>query len=69
MKSKNIAQRKATQVTQNKRHNKEFIYDFAVYINEQIENLNILASHVVNIDETNIDFDMVSGVTLANRGA
>ena len=49
MKSKNIVQRKATQVAQNTRHNKEFVDDFVTNGNEQIECFNIPASHVVNI--------------------
>ena len=37
MKSENIVQRKAIQVAQNTRHNKEIIDDFVTYVNEQIE--------------------------------
>ena len=68
MRSGNFAQCKTTQAAQNTRYDKEAIDDFVAYVIEQIECLNIPASHVVNIEKTNIDVDMVSGVTSANKG-
>lgn len=69
MKSEHIVQRRVTRVAQNTRHEQDVIDDFVSYVNEQIACLAIPGSHIVNIDETNIDFDMVSGITLANRGS
>ena len=69
MKSEHIVQRQVTRVAQNTRHDQDVIDDFVSYVNEQIACLGVPGSHIVNIDKTNIDFDMVSGITLANRGS
>ena len=41
---------------------------FFSYVNEQISCLGISGTNIVNIDETNIDFEMVSGMTLSGQG-
>ena len=42
---------------------------FVAYVNEQIQTGGFSADSVVNIDETNIEFDMTGSVTLANQGS
>jgi hypothetical protein len=68
MKSENIVQQRVTQVAQNTRHDQKVVDDFILYVNAQISCAAIPGSHIVNIDEANIDFDMVSGIILAYRG-
>ena len=41
--------------------------DFVAYINCQLSQGHYSQQFVVNIDETNIFFDMESGLTLANK--
>ena len=41
---------------------------FVAYVNEQIQTGGFSADNVVNIDETNIEFDMTGSVILANQG-
>jgi len=43
--------------------------DFVMYVNEQIATGGFPADNVVNIDETNIEFDMTGSVTLADQGS
>jgi hypothetical protein len=50
------------------RHAIEIISDFVSCVNEHISMLRFPASAVVNIDETNIDFDMPASTTLERRG-
>ena len=69
MKSEHIVQRQVTRVAQNTRHDQDVIDDFVSYVNEQIACLGVPGSHIVNIDKIHIDFDMVSGKTIANRGS
>ena len=40
---------------------------FVVYVIQQITTGGFSADSVVNIDETNIEFDMTGSVTLANQ--
>lgn len=65
----NLVQRRRTHIAQNTRHVSEIIDDFIQCVNEHISMLQLPASAVVNIDETNIDFDMPSTTTLECRGA
>jgi len=54
-----------THVAQNHHYNAAVIADWMGYINKQIVSGKYWASTIVNIDETNIDFDLM---TLANQG-
>ena len=65
---KDIVIRRVTRVTQNTRLDQEQIQDFVSYVNNQIAAFEFLAGNIVNIDETNINFDMSGSRTLATRG-
>lgn len=69
IRSENIVHRRVTHIAQNTRHEAKTIDDFLTYINEQIEAAGVTSDRIVHIDETNINFDMISGVTLADRGS
>jgi hypothetical protein len=58
-----------THVAQNTRYDATTIQEFTNYVNEQIRSGGYLADCVVNIDETNIDFDMTGNITLADAGS
>ena len=64
-----IVQRRVTHVAQNTRYEASVIDDFVVYVNEQIVSGNFGPSEIVNIDETNIEFDMIGSLTLADQGS
>ena len=64
-----LVHRRRTHVAQNTRHSEEIINDFVLCVKEHISMLGLPPSAVVNIDETNIDFDMPSTTTLERRGA
>ena len=66
--NESIVQRRVTHVAQNTRHDEDAINNFVQYVNGQITTGRYPASHIVNIDETNIYFDMTGAITLANRG-
>ena len=53
-----------TCVTQNTRIYQEKIQDFVSYVNNQIAAFEFSAGNIVNIDETNINFDMFGSRTL-----
>jgi len=55
-------------VAQSQHYNAAVIVDWMGYINEQIVSGKYSASNIVNIDETSIDFDLTSVMTLANQG-
>jgi hypothetical protein len=57
-----------TCVAQNTRLDQETIQDFVSYVNNQIAAFEFPAGNIVNIDETNINFDMFGSKTLATRG-
>ena len=67
--SEHIVQRRVTHVAQNTRYESSVIEQFVAYVNEQITTGGFTADSVVNIDETNIEFDMTGSVTLANQGS
>ena len=67
--SENIVQRRVTHVAQNTRHDMDKVEGFVQYVNGQISSGQYLKSHVVNIDETNIYFDMVGSITLSDQGS
>ena len=64
-----FTQRRATHIAQNTRYDENNIRDFVEYVNEEIRRLKINQDCVVNIDETNVDFDMTGHVTLARQGS
>ena len=55
-------------MAQNTRYDETVINNFLSYVNEQITCLGIPESNIANIDEPNIDFVMVSGMTLSGKG-
>ena len=57
-----------TNIAQNTCHCEITMQDFATYINSQLSQGQYSQQCVVNIDETNINFDMESGLTLATKG-
>jgi hypothetical protein len=57
-----------TRVAQNTRHDVTAKAGYVAFVNEGIKAGKYRACDIVNIDETNIDFDLVSGSTLAGRG-
>jgi DDE superfamily endonuclease len=65
----NIVQRRNTHVAQNTRYDAGIMEEFTSYVNGQIESGGYTADLVVNIDETNIEFDMTGTMTLAPEGA
>ena len=69
LRSEGIVQRCVTHVAQNKRYEASVIDEFVVYVNEQIVSGNFGPLEIVNIDETNIEFDMIGSITLADQGS
>ena len=67
--SEHIVQRRLTHVAQNTQYELSVIEQFVAYVNEQITTGGFTADSVINIDETNIEFDMTGSVTLANQGS
>lgn len=63
-----LVQRRRTHIAQNTRHDKEIEDDFVNVVNEYISNMKLPASAIVNIDETNVNYDEPSSTTLAPRG-
>ena len=69
LRNENFVQRRATHVAQNTRYDEAQIMQFVEYVTEEVQRLGITPDCVVNIDETNVDFDMTGRVTLARRGS
>jgi len=69
LEKENIVQRSVTHVAQNTRHDASLLEDFTAYVNEQIRSNSLSSCNVVNIDETNIEFDSNSSTTLADKGS
>ena len=67
--NKSIVHRRVTHVAQNTRYDEDVIKNFVEYVNGQIATGQYSASNIVNIDETNIYYDMTGAITLANRGS
>lgn len=63
-----LVHRRRTHIAQNTRHDQTVIDDFIHCVNETIEMMKIPAAAVVNIDETNRDFDAPASTTLEQRG-
>lgn len=60
--------RRRTHIAQNTRHCSEVIDDFVSAVNDHIAMMNLPPELVVNIDETDLPFDIPANVTLARRG-
>jgi transposase-like protein len=69
LQNEKFVQRRATHVAQNTRYDQDQISQFVEYVTEEIQRLGIGPDCVVNIDETNVDFDMTGNVTLARKGS
>lgn len=64
-----LSHRRRTHIAQNTRHSTDVIEDFVNLFNHRVRHvMRVPAGAVVNMDETNVDFDMPSTVTLARRG-
>jgi hypothetical protein len=68
IKKHGVVRRRVTHVAQNTRYEQSVIQCWVSYVNRSIKIGNYKACDVVNIDETNIDFDLASGTTLAGCG-
>jgi DDE superfamily endonuclease len=64
-----IVIRRATHVAQNIVYDEKVIADFVMNVNDTIKALDIRPDCVVNMDETNVYFNMTGSDTLADRGA
>ena len=69
MVNERITSRRITHKAQNTRYVMDIENDFKAYIREQAKTHDIDPQYWVNIDETNIDFDIESGSTLADVGS
>ena len=56
-----------TDVAQNHHFNAAVIADWMGYINEQTVSGKYWALNIMNIDETNVDFDLTLATTLASN--
>jgi hypothetical protein len=63
-----VVSRRVTHVAQNTRHDMTVKAGYVAFVNEGVKAGKYCACDIVNIDETNIDFDLVSGARLAGRG-
>ena len=68
LKREGIVNRRRTHIAQNNRRDLAAESDFVTCVNEYIDMMKIPASLIVNIDETNVDFDQPSSSTLSQRG-
>jgi hypothetical protein len=68
LKIDHLVKRRVTHVAQNTRYEEEIIQQFTSYVNEQIAERGFCGEDIVNIDETNIEFDMVGNITIAPQG-
>jgi hypothetical protein len=56
-----------THVAQNTKHDEDVKSGYVAFVNAGLKAETYKASGIVNIDEMNVDFDLVSGSTLAGR--
>jgi hypothetical protein len=63
-----FVRRRVTRVAQKTRHDMTVKAGYVAFVNEGLKAGKYRACDIVNIDEINIDFDLVSGATLAGRG-
>jgi hypothetical protein len=68
IKKHGVVRRRVTHVAQNTRYEQSFIQGWVSYAHHSIKIGNYKACDVVNIDETNINFDLASRTRLAGRG-
>jgi hypothetical protein len=68
IKKHGVVRRRVTHVAQNTHYEQSVIQGWVSYVNHYIKIENYKACDVVNIDETNINFDLASRTTLAGRG-
>lgn len=61
--------RRATHTAQNTRHSVDIMDDFVSYVNQQITMMDYHPLSIVNIDETNVNYDMPARTTLSPRGS
>jgi hypothetical protein len=64
----NLVQRRSTHVAQNARHCTATIADFVSAVNGHISMMQLPPELVVNIDETDVPFDLPMSTTLERRG-
>ena len=64
-----IVQRRVTHAAQNHIYNQDIMLDWVQYVNREIVVSRYPADCVVNIDQTNIDFDVASPTTLQSAGS
>jgi transposase-like protein len=63
-----VVRRRVNRVAQNTRHDMTVKAGYVAFVNEGVKAGKYRACDIVKIDETNIDFDLVSGATLAGCG-
>jgi hypothetical protein len=63
-----VVRRCVARVTQKTRYDEGFKAGYVAFVNTGLKAGKYKASDIVNIDETNVDFDLVSGSILAVRG-
>jgi transposase-like protein len=68
IKKHGVVRRRVTHVAQNTRYEQSVIQGWVSYVNHSIKIGNYKACDVVNIDETNVDFDLASGTTITGHG-
>lgn len=68
LKANRIGMRMATHVAQNTRFNQDIIDDFVLECNTTIALYHYNPDYIVNMDETNVYFEMKCTSTLSNRG-
>jgi hypothetical protein len=68
IKKHGVSRHRVTHVAQSTRYEQSAIQGWLSYVNHSIKIGNYKACDVVNIDETNVVFDLASGTMLADRG-
>jgi hypothetical protein len=68
IKKHGVVQRCVIHVAQNTRFEQSIIQGWVYYVNHTIKIGNYKACDVVNIEETNVDFDVATGTTLSGHG-
>jgi hypothetical protein len=63
-----VVRRRDNHVVQNTRHDMTVKAGYVEFVNEGVKAGKYRACDIVNIDETNINFDLISGATLAGYG-
>jgi hypothetical protein len=63
-----VIRHRVTRVAQNTRYEEGIKAGYVDFVNTGLNGGKYKASDIVNIDETNVEFELVSGSTLAGRG-